>query len=337
MKIRATLHAMAESEIKEMIPAEVLARIKSQDKSPMIKAFVVGHEGEARGNLLGVGNIIKQWFGDMVKKLNEKISIGLQLFHGHAATNDIDGRVPIGKIVGKKLMEIKDRLSSVVACYIYPDYRHLPLDVASIEADVDLRGDDKDRLYVADVNEITGIALGYSEIETPGFPGAELIGQLQAMAEKRFKITLFEGDKSMTLAELKQAIQESKLQPSDVFGQEAIFADPAIKEQVQEKIKNASGYNIRKLEDLTEERVKLTKQLEEATAKIVTSDEEKQALIIETAKTKVGSLFEAQKTERTLDEKQVKFIQKRLGDFTPQKPDDLEKEFNSYLDDVRSR
>lgn len=137
----------------------------------------------------------------------------------------------------------------------------------------------------------------------------------------------------MTLAELKQAIQESKLQPSDVFGQEAIFADPAIKEQVQEKIKNASGYNIRKLEDLTEERVKLTKQLEEATAKIVTSDEEKQALIIETAKTKVGSLFEAQKTERTLDEKQVKFIQKRLGDFTPQKPDDLEKEFNTYLDD----
>ena len=329
MKIRATLHAMAESEIMAMVDRDLLTNIKTKDSSPMLKAFVVGHEGEAQGTLLGVGNVVKKWFGDAIEKLSNKINVGLKLFHGHAATNDTEGRVSVGEVVGKNLLNIKDRLSSVVACWIYPEYRHLPLDVASIEADIDLVGDSQDRLYVADVNEISGIALGNSEIETPGFPGATLLGQLQAFA----KTTLIKGENKMTLAELKQAIQEGKFQPSDLFGREDIFADPTISEQVKEKVSNASGYNIRKLEDLTEERAALKKKLDEAEVKITESEKEKDALRLESAKTKVGSLFDTQKTERKLDEKQVKFIQNRLGGFTPQKVEDVEKEFNTHLDD----
>ena len=328
MRIRAKLHAMAESEIMAMVSRDLLAEIKATDSSPVLKAFVVGHEGEAHGNLIGVGNIVKKWFGDAIEKLNNKISVGLKLFHGHAATNDTEGRVSIGKVVGKSLLNIKDRLSSVVACWIYPEYRHLPLDVASIEADIDLVGDSQDRLYVADVNEISGIALGNSEIETPGFPGATLLGQLQAFAET----TLNKGDNKMTLAELKEAIKEGKFQVSDLFDRESIFADSLISEQVKEKVSNASGYNYRKLEDLTEERATLKKELEEAKTKITESEKEKNTLKLESAKTKIGSLFEAQKTERKLDEKQVKFIQNRLGGFTPQKVEDLEKELNGHLD-----
>jgi len=335
MRIRATLRAMASSEIEAMISAEKLAEIKSRDRNPIIKAFVVGHEGEARGNLVGYGNIVKRWFVDMVKRLNEKIPSGLQLFHGHAATNDNAGRVPIGEVVGKKLLNIKDRLSSVVACWIYPDYRHLPLDVASIEADVDLEGDDKDKLYVADVNEITGIALGNSEIETPGFPGAELLGQLQAMA-RRSRIVAFKGDNNMdmTLAELKKAIQESKLQPSEVFDQEILASDPVIKEHVQEKIKNARGYDVRQYEKLTDKKAELEQKVKDLETKIQAAEQEKQNLVLETAKTKVGPLFETQKEKRKLDEKQVKYIQARLGDFTPQKPEELEKEFDVHLDNI---
>jgi len=334
MRIRATLHCMAESEIRSMIPADKLKEIKAKCAKPVFRAYVVGHEGEARGNLVGVGNIVKKWFSDMVQKLNEKIGIGLQLFHGHAETNDTEGRVPIGEVVAKKIMTIKDKLSSVMIGWIFPDYCNLPLDVASIEADVDLEGSIKGgNLFVSDVNDITGIALGNSEIETPGFPGATLLGQLQAFAEKQsLKITLFEGENTMTLAELKQAIQESKLQPSDVFSQDVLFADPAIKEQVQEKVKSVTGYNIRKLEELTEEKVTLTKKLEEANAKIEEGEKEKKKLVLESSKTKVGTLFEAQKTARKLDEKQVKYIQKKLDDFSPEKPEELEKEFNTYLD-----
>jgi hypothetical protein len=331
MRIRAQLHAMAESEIKGMISEDILASIKSRDKSPMIKAFVVGHEGEARGNLIGVGNIVKRWFTDAVQKLFGKLNAGLQLFHGHAETNDTAGRIPIGEVVGKKLMNIKDRLSSVVACWIYPDYRHLPLDVASIEADIDLRGDNKSNLYVADVNEISGIALGNSEVETPGFPGATLLGQLQAFAERKNKITLFEGG-DMTLAELKQAIQEGKLKPTDVFDTEAIFADSLVSEQVKEKISNARGYDIRKFETLAQEKADLAKKLTDAEAKITEHENAVKTLKIESAKAKVDKLFETQKTERKFDERQAKYIQNRLERFSPKEADEVEKEFGTWLD-----
>lgn len=180
MRIRASLRCMAGSEILLMIPPEKLSEIRAKDPAPMFKAFVIGHEGEARGNLLGVGNIVKTWFKDAIQKLHEKVAAGLQLFQGHQTTNDNTGRVAIGEVVGKKLTSIKDRLSSVIACYIYPSYRHLPLDVASIEADVDLRQDGAAGLYVADVTSLSGVALGNSQVETPGFPGATLLGSLQA-------------------------------------------------------------------------------------------------------------------------------------------------------------
>ena len=189
MRIRAQLRCMADSEIVGMIPPDVFREIKAKDSHPMFKAFVVGHEGEAKGNLVGVGNIIKRWFGDAIKKLHGKISAGIRLFHGHAETNTNEGRVPIGEIVGKKLMDVKDKLSSVVACWIYPNYRHLPLDVASIEADVDFEQNPEGSFIVADVEGVTGIALGNSAVDIPGFAGATLLGEFQAFAEKHKLVT----------------------------------------------------------------------------------------------------------------------------------------------------
>lgn len=184
MKIRATLHCMAESEIANMIPFGVMADIKRVDPKPLFKVFVVGHEGEARGNMLGVGNIVKKWYRTMVEKLHEKIAVGLQLFHGHGVTNEHDGRLTIGRVVGKALKEISGRLSTVVACYIDRDYRHIPLDVASIEAQIDMIAGAGGELEVVDVADVSAIALGNHAVEQPGFPGATLLGQLQAFVEE---------------------------------------------------------------------------------------------------------------------------------------------------------
>ena len=185
MKIRAQLRYMAESEIKSMIPADKMAEIKAKDSKPIFKAFVIGHEGEARGYLVGVGNVVKRWFKSAVERLHGKISAGIKLFHGHSETNETEGRIPIGEVAGKLIKDIDDRLSTIVACWIYPDYRNLPLDVASIEADVDLDQSEEEGLYVADVGAVTGIALGNSAVETPGFPGATLLGQIQAFAKEK--------------------------------------------------------------------------------------------------------------------------------------------------------
>ncbi|MCX6348724.1 MAG: hypothetical protein NTV79_04355 [Candidatus Aureabacteria bacterium] len=182
MKIRVSLQEMAASEIAAMIPAGTIEEIKKTDRSPLFRAYVVGHEGEARGNLVGLGNIVKKWATAVIEKLHDRIKAGLSLFLGHGPTNEATDRIPIGRVVGKKLMTIDGRTSAVIAAYIDPKYSKMDLNVASIEASVDLEVDRQGNIMANDVSEVTGIALGNSAIDTPGFAGATLIGQLQAFA-----------------------------------------------------------------------------------------------------------------------------------------------------------
>ena len=185
MRIQAKLQCMADNEIAAIIGPERIREIKKEDPQPLFKAFVVGHEGEAKGNLVGVGNVIKRWYQSMIKKLFAKVNVGLELFNGHASdTNNHEGRTSIGRVVAKKLINDFRGLSVVAVCYIYPNFRHLPLDVASIEADVEMEYEPGANLFVTDVNDVTGIALASSKMETPGFPGATLLGQLQAFVAK---------------------------------------------------------------------------------------------------------------------------------------------------------
>ncbi len=327
MKIRAQLRCMSESEIRDMIPPETLREIKRKDPAPLFKAFVIGHEGEAEGVLVGVGNIVKRWFRDAVEKLHSKVRAGVQLFNGHAETNSHDGRISIGEVAGKKLMRVKDRLSSVVACWIYPEFKHLPLDVASIEASVDLDNDRRGGLYVADVGELTGIALSNSAIERPGFPGATLLGQLQAFAKSKN----IRGDNSMdfTIEDVKTFLKAEKIQPSDLFGAERLAEDPAVKGLVESETRRAVAgeyaHRKRTEEGFDKTREELEKQLKD-------KDAELDRLKVESAKAKVVPLFDKQKADRKLDEKQIKFIQARLERFVPKSAEEVEKDFNAYLD-----
>ena len=193
MRITARVREMAQSEIVSMIGPARIREIQRTDPHPTFKAFVVGHEGEAAGYLVGVGNIVKRWFRSAVVKLHEAIQMGLKIFHGHGETNDQVGRTPIGEVVGKKLMTIGNKVSTVVAVHLFPEYARLPLDIASIEASVDLEEDRKRGLYVADVGEVSAIALSNSAIETPGFAGATLLGQLQAFAKSKSQGESFYG------------------------------------------------------------------------------------------------------------------------------------------------
>lgn len=180
MRFAAKLQEMSDNEILDMIGAETLMDIKAKDPNPLFKAFVVGHEGDSRGNIVGIGNVVKRWIKEMIHALRNSIHKGLQLFSGHNATSDNSGRTAIGEVAGSKIKEIDGRESIIVACYIKPDYRHLPLNVASVEAGVDLVQREDGTIEIVKVGEVTGIALGNSQVDTPGFPGATLLGQLQA-------------------------------------------------------------------------------------------------------------------------------------------------------------
>ena len=328
MKFRAFLLEMAESEIMDMVSTAQYMRIKTTDPKPIFRAYVVGHEGESTGTISSfgqkLGSVVKKWYQAAIRKLHDKIDIGLKLFHSHVDTSEKIGRMQIGEVVGKALKMIDDKLSVVVAAYIEPQFQKLPLDVASIEADIYLT--DNDGVYEADVEAVSGIALGSSRVETPGFAGATLLGQIQAFAEKSQKINFGE-NKTMTLKEIKEAIQEGKFKPSDLFDFDGIFADPVIKEQVTEKIKNARGFDGRKFEEWSEEKSKLNEKIKEHETTIG-------KLQTETAKTQVGKLFEKMKEKREFDEREVKFIEPRISKFEPKDIEKIQSELDTYVDDL---
>lgn len=185
MKIRARLLHMAESEIKAMIPPYFLESVKQKDPKPLFKAYVVGQEGQAEAQWVGIGKVVKNWFKDAIGKLVRRIYPGLKLFKNHAETNEPnENRIEIGEVAGSRAKTIDGKFSAVIAAYIYPEYKNLPLDIASIEADILINDVGDDDIHAVDVDDVTGIALGNSAVDKPGFPGATLLGELQAFAGK---------------------------------------------------------------------------------------------------------------------------------------------------------
>jgi hypothetical protein len=187
MRIRVNLQEMSASAIAEMIEPGVVEEIKrSGDLHPVFRAFTLAHTGDAKGNVIGIGNVLKKWVSSVVNKLYKKIVTGLrglQVFLGHGPTNEITAdREVIGHVVGKKLTEIDGLTSAVVAIYLKPLYSAMNLDVCSLEGQVDLSIDRAGNVIADDVQEISGVALGDSRTETPGFDHARLIGQMQAFS-----------------------------------------------------------------------------------------------------------------------------------------------------------
>jgi hypothetical protein len=337
MRFSARLQSMARNEIEELVGRSAIEQIRKKDPHPLFLAFAVGHEGDANGNLIGLGNVVKKWFRDTVRRLYEKIKNGLEVFSGHVEdSNSHFGREPIGRVVAKQLIDDYYGQTVVAICYIYPEYRSQRLDVASIEADLDIDLEGDGQLVVRDVREITGIALGNSQYNRPGFPGATLLGQLQAFGPKETTLKL-------SPDELRHAIQEAGLRPQDLFDPDDLDADPPDTRRSREKGNTADTaaertfYENRELRrQLADARQKLTKaetDMQALNAKVV----EHETTIASHAKTVAmsrakGELFEKAARERKLDDRQKKFVQARLDKFAVQKPEDVDKEFSTYLD-----
>ena len=182
MKFPAKLQQMASSEIINIIPKDVYDDIKQRDPHPLFQAYVVGHEGEAIGEEVGAGLRVLNWFSSAINKIWKNLKYGTKIFHGHNIDSSHGGRQSIGEVVGKVIKTIRDRINAIAIMYIYPEFRDLPLNIASIEVDVDINPDDS--IHDVNVGDITGIALGNSAVEKPGFAGAELLSQIQAMSKK---------------------------------------------------------------------------------------------------------------------------------------------------------
>ena len=332
MKFRATILEMASSEIMQHIPANIYEKIKAKDSHPVFRAYVVGHEGISEGKVVGHGNVVKRWYTSAIHQIVDKLQYGLKIFHNHVGTNIHKGRQIIGHIVGKTKEVIGDNLSAVAIVYVKPEFKDLPLDVASIEADVTLNDDRNRGVFDADVNDITGVALGNSSVNRPGFPGATLLSQLQEFADQS-QFNLGGGDMGITINEVRDFIKSGNLKPSDIYGLGDLTKDPMIEEHVKaEKKKGVTGeFEHRKRDEEGYEKLKV-KLIDDHKVELKTKDEAITKLQGENILSKTTGWLTTQKDKRKLTDEQMKFININLPEFKPEDHEKGEDEFNKFID-----
>ena len=309
-KISGKFIAMAAGEILKHVSAATLLNIQKQDPHPTFKAFTIAHEGESSGRFIDRNVQGKQnWFRDAITKLHNRIDEGLKIFHLHNEDSSHDNRIAIGEVVGKGLQEINNKLHNFVVTYITPEFKDLPLDVASIEADV-VYSKTSEGINIDDIANISGIALGNSANNIPGFPGATLLGCIQAFAKENSE----KGDKSMTLEEIRAAIAGGKYRPSDVFSESELKNDALVANAIK------AEYEHRQRTDKAFDEYKKTaeKQISDL----------KSANVLGT----VDKMFAAIATRRNLDDKQKVFIEKQLPKFAVKEPEKVEIELDSFVD-----
>lgn len=313
---------MSENELNQLIDPTEYAAIRKYDPHPNFKAYIIGQEGESHGRLVGMGKIASQWLRSAIEKITDVLKIGTKIFHGHTETIGHEGRQPIGFVAGKALKTIGNKLSSIAVMYFYPQYKDLPLDVASIEAIVKVPQDLNEGMTVvdADVKEITGVALANSALVKPAFPGAVKLAELQAYIE-----TYHGGIETMTIDEIKQFISENRTRPSDLFSLGVISEDPLIKSYIRDE--KSSEYHARKrnLDEFEKERDDLRKESGELKKKL-----EVQTKI--TLKIQAEGKLDTISEQRKLTPKQKAFIKTDLDKFEPTEAAALDGDFNRFID-----
>lgn len=330
--VGARLFGMAADEILLYVPAQTYLEIKRKDPVPTFKAFVVGGEGTWQPTLVGIGSVVQRWFKSAVQKIVALLERWTPVYHLHSTQTEADGRQVIGRVVGRAEKLVDGILSALAIIYVLPEYQGLELDIASIEADVDVSAGAGGPSDIKDVNvlAITGIALGNSASNKPAYPGATLLASLQAFAGQGHTT----GGNGMTREEVNAAIKELRLKPSDLFQPTEILGDPVVADHVREK--TVGEYAHRKRTDEAFEKAKTDWEKEKS--ELVKKLDAAQGVAIKVAS---GEVFKAALKTRKLvdeagkprDEKLLKFINKNYErSFKPESQDSIQKDLDKFLD-----
>lgn len=302
-----------------MVDPAWLANVKKTDKHPLIKAFTVAHEGDSDIVLDGIRTPVK-WLKNTIRWIKDKLDLHTPVFerHGPPGDNSHEGRTPIGEIVGKKLMEVGSKVATVAAMYIKPEFHNLPLDVASIEADI-MYSREGNTIWPIGIEKISGVALAHSSLSKPGFPEATILGSIAAFAD-----TL---EKPMTKDEIKAIVITEGIKPEELFSAADLISTTEVREHV--KTEKADTYNHAKRVEaerdlLRDENVKIKDELE---GKI-------KSLTISNLLSRTATVFDSIATERNLDSKEKDYISLQLDKFNSETTEEaiFKTELNKYVD-----
>ena len=311
---------MAQSDILQHIDKATLDQIKNTDPHPQFSAYIIGQEGESGGDLTIQGQRVrgvkKRWLDTAIKSLYDKLKIGTKVFHLHAQTNEHEGRRSIGQMVGKAMETIGNKLSAIVISYIEPAARSMGLDIASMEADLQI-GTDGESVIVAGINDVTGIALASSKFNRPGFPGATLLATVQELA----------GGNVLTIEEIKEFLATNKVRPSELFNSEVLKNDPVVIHEVREATAGEYAHRKRTDEAFDKARAEWDKEKKQLTDDTKTL---RSQALTGTVKEKAKVLMEARK----LTSKEIKYLnQFHLDSVTVDDPAKIDEVLNKHMDD----
>lgn len=305
--LRLTLQYMATEFDSTIIPPDVVEKLKaSGDEAPEFHVYCISHEGDCEGKIAGRGSVATRYARGIIEKLNNTLKSGVKAFIGHGKDNSHDGREPIGEVVSSFVKEIGGKLNQFAAVYIKPAYRQLKLDVASLETDVECEYDGKGRFDVLDVGPITGLALGDSSKDRPGFKQATLRAQLQYFLDEN-------KDETMTLEELQKAIREGRFNPSDLFTKRDLEKDSVVDKLMKDHSQKEFDHRTKVEEKLTA----AATELETVKKQLETISGSHKELSGKMVKTLVKDNFSVLAKENKYDEKLSKFLEKDLESFDP--------------------
>lgn len=129
----------------------------------------------------------------------------------------------------------------------------------------------------------------------------------------------------MTKEELKQAIRDAKLKPSDIFGSDEIADDPTVQGVIRDRRRNEEGFGRRMEEKLEAEKAKLEQDKKDLQAKLDTLGKGM-------LKTRATDAVKPAIEKRKLDEKQTAFVLKNASKFDPKSEESLAGDLDRFLD-----
>ena len=129
----------------------------------------------------------------------------------------------------------------------------------------------------------------------------------------------------MTKEELKQAIRDAKLKPSDLYSSDEIADDPTVQGVIRDRRRNEEGFGRRMEEKLEAEKKDLLAKINDLEGKL----SEKDSKLL---KTKAADSIKSAIERRKLDEKQSAFVLKNASRFEPKSEETLSSDTDRFLD-----
>jgi hypothetical protein len=180
------LQAFTQNEILELIPVDVLNKIKQKDPHPYFQLYSICHEGMSQPKLLGeTSSKPIFWPRKAIQSLKSIIMKGIKLFKGHNDDNSIKGRESFGEVIHSFQQEIQGNLNHLIITYHTPEQKEeaKKFDIVSQESIWNFM-ESASNLIADTIEKFTGIAGGNSKIEIPAFSGAKRLGLVQAFENK---------------------------------------------------------------------------------------------------------------------------------------------------------